>query len=116
MLSHVIVMMMMNVINYCSIWRCEQVVVNSLCKLNIRRKRNVEEDGIACVVVYYMDLPPLKDVKQDMRISEKKHDVVEDILWKLASENVDDVKANSKLYQEQKNKCQKYNKRFTYFC
>lgn len=45
-----------------------------------------------------MDLPPLKDVKQVVRISEKKHDVFEDIFWKIASENVEDVKESIKLY------------------
>ena len=42
-----------------------------------KEKRHVEEDVLACLTVYGRDLPPLKDVKQVMRISEKKYEVLE---------------------------------------
>ena len=70
--------------------------------INIRLKRNVEEDIIAFVIVYRKDLPTLKDIKQVMRISEKKYEVLEHILWMLAYEDVEDVKEKNKLYIERK--------------
>ena len=57
---------------------------------------------MAFITVYHHYLPTLKDVKQVMRISEKKYDVLEKILWKLAHEDVEDVKENIKLYIESK--------------
>ena len=47
-------------------------------------------------------MPPLKDVKQVMRISERKYEVFEKILWKLVDEKVEDVKENIKLFIESK--------------
>ena len=37
-----------------------------------------------------------------MRISEKKNEVLREILWKLAHKDVEDVKENIKLYIESK--------------
>ena len=88
--------------DYCCIWRCNQRLFYCLCQINIRKKRNVEEDVLAFIIVYHHYLPTLKDVKQVMRISEKKYDVLEKILWKLAHEDVEDVKENIKLYIESK--------------
>ena len=89
--------------DYCCIWKCNKEMFNCLCKKNIRHKRNVEEDVLAFITVYDKDLPTLKDVKQVMRISEKKYVVFEKkILWKLAYEDVEDVKENIKLYIESK--------------
>ena len=75
---------------------------NCLCKRNIRKKRNVEEDLLAFITVYGRDYPTLKDVKQVMRISEKKYEVLENILWKLAYDDDEDVKENIKLHIESK--------------
>ena len=88
--------------NYCCIWKCNKELSHCLCQINIRKKRNVEEDVLAFLTVYDKDLPPLKDVKQVMRISEKKYEVLENILWTLAYEKVEDVKENIKLYIESK--------------
>ena len=55
--------------DYCYIWRYNQKTIDTLCEINIRRKRNVEEDIMACVIVYYTYLPPLKNVKQVRRTS-----------------------------------------------
>ena len=77
-------------------------IFSSLCRINIRHKRNVEEDVLAFITVYHNHLPPLKDVKQVMRISERKYEVFEKILWKLVDEKVEDVKENIKLFIESK--------------
>ena len=77
-----------------------------MCRIYISHKRNVEEDVLAFITVYGNDLPPLKDVKQVMRISEKKYEVLDKILWKLAYERVEDGKEHIKLYVEsKKTKC-----------
>jgi GTPase len=103
--------------DYCSIWRYVQDIIKSLCRINIMHKRNVEEDILAFVIVYYEYLPPLKDVKQVMRISEKKYEVLKHIFGLLAYEKVEDVKENIKLYIESKQiNVKKYNKGFKYFC
>ena len=57
---------------------------------------------MAFIIVYHHYLPTLKDVKQVMRISEKRNNVLEKILWKFAHEDVEDVKENIKLYIESK--------------
>ena len=73
-----------------------------MCRINIRHKRNVEEDVLAFITVYDKDLSPLIYVKQFMRISEKRYDVLRKILWKLAYEDVEDVKEYIKSYIESK--------------
>ena len=88
--------------NYCCIWRCNKEMFHCLCRINIRKKRNVEEDVLAFITVYNKHLPPLIYVKQFMRISEKKYEVFEEILWKLAHKDVEDVKENIKLFIESK--------------
>ena len=88
--------------DYCCIWKCNKEMFNCLCKKNIRKKRNVEEDVLAFITVYDKDLSPLIYVKQFMRISEKRYDVLRKILWKLAYEDVEDVKEYIKSYIESK--------------
>ena len=88
--------------NYCCIWRCNKDMFYCWCQINIRHKRNVEEDVLAFITVYNRDLPPLIYVEQFMRISEKKNEVLREILWKLAHKDVEDVKENIKLYIESK--------------
>ena len=90
--------------DYCCIWKCNKEMFNCLCKKNIRKKRNVEEDVLAFITVYDKDLSPLIYVKQFMRISEKRYDVLRKILWKLAYEDVEDVKEYIKSYIESKKK------------
>ena len=77
-------------------------IFSSLCRINIRHKRNVEEDVLAFITVYNNALPPLIYVKQFIRISEKRYEVFEKILWKLIDERVEDVKEHIKLYIESK--------------
>ena len=86
--------------DYCYKWRCYQNIFKITCKQDLRNKRNVEEHVLACVIVYHDVLPKLKDVKQTMRISEKKYNVLESILWMLVYEKVEDVKEHIKLYIE----------------
>ena len=88
--------------NYCCIWRCNKELFHCLCQINIRKKRNVEEDVLAFITVYQHHLPTLKDVKEVIRISEKKYEGLKEILWKLAHKDVEDVKENIKLYIESK--------------
>ena len=73
-----------------------------LCQLNILHKRNVEEDVLAFITVYHKHLPPLIYVKQFMRISEKRYEVLEWILWMLAHQDDEDVKEHIKLFIESK--------------
>ena len=44
---------------YCYIWKLNKQIFSSLCRINIRHKRNVEEDILAFITVYYTHLPPL---------------------------------------------------------
>ena len=68
---------------HCFNWRCYQEMFYCVCQLNILNKRNVEEDILAFITVFHHYLPTLKDVKQVMRISEKKYEVLKWILWML---------------------------------
>ena len=77
---------------YCCSWRCYQKMFHCAFEINRINKRNIEEDVLAFITVYYQHLPPLKDVKQVIRISEKKYEVLKEILWKLGHEDVEDVK------------------------
>ena len=42
-------------------------VIYHLYEINIRHKRNVEEDVLAFIIVYRNKLPKLEDVKQVMK-------------------------------------------------
>ena len=87
---------------YCFCWRFDKKVIYHLYEINIRHKRNVEEDVLAFIIVYRNKLPKLEDVKQVMKISEKKYEILKHILWMLAYEDIEDVKENIKLYIESK--------------
>ena len=87
---------------YCFCWRSDKKVIYHLYEINIRHKRNVEEDVLAFIIVYRNKLPKLEDVKQVMKISEKKYEILKHILWMLAYEDIEDVKENIKLYTESK--------------
>ena len=56
-----------------------QTNIDTLCEINIRRKKMLKKITLHFVIVYYTYLPPLQNVKQGMRISERKHDVLETI-------------------------------------
>ena len=87
---------------HCFNWRCYQEMFYCVCQLNILNKRNVEEDILAFITVYHEHLPPLIYVKQFIRISEKRYEVLEGILWMLAHKDVEDVKEHIKLFIESK--------------
>ena len=91
-------------------------IIYHLCEINIRHKRNVEENVLAFIIVYRNNLPKLENVKQVMKISEKKYEILKHILWMLAYEDVEDVKEKINCILKEKNKCKKYNKGFKYFC
>ena len=84
--------------NYCCIWRYNKDIFHCLYEINKRKKRNIEEDILVFIIDYDNYLPPLKDVKQMMRLSEKKYEILEKILWTFTYENGEDVKENIKLY------------------
>ena len=55
--------------------------------------KNVGENILAFVPVYFTYLPPLENVKHVVRISEK-NEVLENILWKFVHNDVENVKTN----------------------
>ena len=69
------------------------------------RHRNVEDDILIFLTVN--KIPPYDYVKQFLKISKKKYEMMDDILWLLcySQEKGEDVKDNIKLFIESK----KYN-------
>ena len=101
-----------NIINYsmdeeylckiCRNWRYYQELIK--CLLGIKRihNRNVEDDILIFLTVN--KIPPYDYVKQFLKISKKKYDMIYDILWMLgySQEKGEDVKENIKLFIERK--------------
>ena len=65
----------------CKTWRDNQELIR--CHLNLKRRhnRNVEDDIIIFLTVY--ERPPYDYVKQFLKISKKKYDMINHILWIL---------------------------------
>ena len=101
-----------NIINYsmdekvecenCKTWRDNQFLIK--CLLGIKRinNRNVEDEILIFLTVN--KIPPYDYVKQFLKISKKKYDMIYDILWMLgySQEKGEDVKENIKLFIESK--------------
>ena len=65
----------------CKTWRDNQELIR--CHLNLKRRhnRNVEDDILIFLTVY--ERPPYDYVKQFLKISKKKYDMINHILWIL---------------------------------
>ena len=101
-----------NIINYsmdeedeckiCQEWRDNQVLIKCLLRIKGRHNRNVEDEILIFLTVN--EIPPYDYVKQFLKISKKKYDMLYDILWMLgySQEKGEDVKENIKLFIESK--------------
>ena len=88
--------------NICRNWRCYQELIK--CTLSIKRfnERNVEDDILIFLTVYKR--PPYSYVRIFLKISKKKYEMIEGILWMLTNHSREgfDVKEDIKTYIERK--------------
>ena len=86
--------------NICRNWRFYQELIK--CTLSIKRlnERNVEDDILIFLTVY--KLPPYEYVKQFLKVSKKKYEMIYDILRMLchSEKKGDDIKEYIKFYIE----------------
>ena len=66
--------------------------VDNLLGLKEICERDVEDDIIIFLTVYYSQLPPLAYVKVFMKISKKRYDIFKNILWVFLCKSEVDVK------------------------
>ena len=87
----------------CRRWRRYQNIIENSLEIKKIDGINVEDDILICLTVY--TIPPYDYVKQFLKISKKKYDMIYDILWMLgySQEKGEDVKENIKLFIESKN-------------
>ena len=82
----------------CKTWRDNQELIR--CHLNLKRRhnRNVEDDILIFLTVY--ERPPYDYVKQFLKISKKKYELINHILWILlhrrreGADVKEDIKSN----------------------
>ena len=88
--------------NTCQEWRDNQKLIK--CHLNLKRRhnRNVEDDIIIFLTVY--KIPPYSYVRAFLKISKKKYELINHILWILLYRRREgcDVKEDIKSYIESK--------------
>ena len=86
----------------CQEWRDNQFLIKCLLRIKGRHNRNVEDEILVFLTVN--KIPPYDYVKQFLKISKKKYDMIYDILWMLgySQEKGEDVKENIKLFIESK--------------
>ena len=101
-----------NIINYsmdekvecenCQEWRDNQFLIKCWLRIKGRHNRNVEDEILIFLTVN--KIPPYDYVKQFLKISKKKYEMIYDILWMLgySQEKGEDVKQNIKLFIESK--------------
>ena len=84
----------------CRNWRDNQAIINCVLRKNGRHNRNVEDDILIFLTVN--KLPPYDYVKQFLKISKTKYEMIYDILWMLcySQKKGADVKEHIKLYIE----------------
>ena len=87
----------------CRNWRFYQELIK--CTLSIKRfnERNVEDDILLFLTVYKR--PPYSYVRIFLKISKKKYEMIEGILWMLTNHSREglDEKEDIKTYIERKN-------------
>ena len=105
-----------NIINYsmgeedvcenCKTWRDNQAIIKCLLRLKGRHSRNVEDDILIFLTVY--KLPPYVYVKQFLKISKKRYEMIYDTLRMLcySQKKGEDIKEYIKFYIEI---CKKFN-------
>ena len=86
----------------CKTWRDNQAIIKCLLRLKGRHNRNVEDEILIFLTV--SKIPPYDYVKQFLKISKKKYEMMDDILWLLcySQGKGEDVKENIKLFIENK--------------
>ena len=86
----------------CRNWRYYQELIKCLMGIKRINNRNVEYDIFIFLTVN--KIPPYDYVKQFLKISKKKYDMIYDILWMLgySQEKGEDVQENIKLFIESK--------------
>ena len=103
---------MNNIINYsmdeedeckiCQEWRDNQTLIKCVLRIKGRHNRNVEDEILIFLTVN--KIPPYDYVKQFLKISKGRYEMIDDILWMLgySQEKGEDVKYNIKLFIESK--------------
>ena len=101
-----------NIINYalgkedlckiCINWRFHQQIIENHLDIKMFNERNVEDDILIFLTVY--KIPPYSYVRAFLKISEKKYEMIDRILWMLVyrQKEGEDVKENIKLFIESK--------------
>ena len=101
-----------NIINYsmdeedecenCINWRDNQSIINCVLRIKRRNNRNVEDEVLIFLGVY--KIQPYDYVKQLLKISKKKYEMIDYILWMLVNyrREGEDVKDAIKLFIESK--------------
>ena len=86
----------------CRNWRCHQQKNENHLDIKIFNERNVEDDILIFLTVY--EIPPYSYVRAVLKISEKKYEMIDRILWMLVyrTKEGEDVKENIKLFIESK--------------
>ena len=65
----------------CKTWRDNQAIINCVLRIQRRNNRNVEDDILIFLSVY--EIPPYDYVKQLLKISKKKYEMIDRILKML---------------------------------
>ena len=84
--------------NDCQVWRINQDMINLDCKRNTRCKRNINVDILAFVRMYQGHLPDIDYVRKVVKISQKRYDIYETILWTLRNNKVENTMEYVKQY------------------
>ena len=86
----------------CKTWRDNQAIINCVLRIKRRHNRNVEDDILIFLTVY--EIPPYSYVRAFLKISEKKYEMVDRILWMLVyrQKEGEDAKDNIKLFIDSK--------------
>ena len=86
----------------CRNWRFHQQIIANHLDIKMFNERNVEDDILIFLTVY--KIPPYSYVRAFLKISEKKYEMIDRILWMLVyrQKEGEDVKENVKLFIESK--------------
>ena len=83
-----------NICSTCKIWRYYQDAIEYNLDIKRFNERNVEDDILIFLTVY--EIPPCDYVKAFLKISKKKYEIINYILWALIYHKMEgvDVKKN----------------------
>ena len=84
----------------CQEWRDTQATIKRALRIKRRNNRNVEDDILIFLNIF--KIPPYDYVKQFLKISKKKYEMIKHILWMLEYQRKkgEDVKEHIKLFNE----------------